>query len=359
MRAAVVRPGLPGSIHVEDRPAPPLSPEQVLVGVLEVGIDGTDRDIDRGEYGEAPDGRSDLIVAHESVGTVAEVGSGVSGLLPGDTVVATVRRPCPERCLNCAAGEFDHCMTGHYLERGIKGLDGYASDYYVEAPEFLVRVPDALRSVAVLLEPLSIAQKAIREAFHVQSRMTWQPRHALVIGAGSLGLLVALGLRLRGLEVAVIDRVPPDHAKARRVEELGARYFDLHVAPLITLPRTLGPLDLIIEAAGDSKTIFDSLQILGNNGILVTLGLSTTRGNLTIPADVLNLERVLENLTVLGCVNSHHKDFEQGAADMLAAEQRFPGWLDGLITRRLPLADISAAMGRSPEDIKVVMTLAP
>ena len=358
MRAAVVRPGHPGSIHVTERPMPRVAPGSALVRVLDLGIDGTDRDINRGEYGEAPEGRSDLVVAHECVGEVVAVSPGVSGLEPGETVVATVRRPCAERCPNCAAGEYDHCLTGHYLERGIKGLDGYASEFFVEAPEYLIRVPDAIRSVAVLLEPFSIAQKAMREAFQVQSRMTWQPEQALVIGAGSLGLLVALGLRLRGFDVAVTDRVPPDHLKAQRVGEIGARYVDARSTPLLSLRQSLGPFDLIIEAAGDSQSVFESLQVLGNNGILVTLGLSTSRGNLTIPADVLNLERVLENLTVLGCVNSHRKDFEQGAVDMLAAEERFPGWLGRLITRRLPLAEITSAMDRSPEDIKVVVTMA-
>lgn len=358
MRAAVVRPGHPGSIHVEERPSPQISPGMVLVRVLELGIDGTDRDINRGEYGEAPDGRSDLIVAHECVGTVAAVSPGISGLEPGETVVATVRRPCAERCPNCAAGEFDHCLTGHYLERGIKGLDGYASEFFVEAPDYLIRVPDAIRSVAVLLEPFSIAQKAMREAFQIQSRMAWLPKQALVIGAGSLGLLVTLGLRLRGFEVAVSDLVSVDHPKARRVGDLGARYLDARATPLISLRQNLGPFDLIIEAAGDSRSVFESLHVLGNNGILVTLGLSTARRNLTIPADVLNLERVLENLTVLGCVNSHRKDFEQGVADMLVAEERFPGWLGRLITRRLPLAEIKAAMDRDPEDIKVVVTIA-
>lgn len=336
MRAAVVLPGHPGSLRVVERPTPLLSPGRVLVRVLELGIDGTDRDIDRGEYGEAPLGRSELVVAHESLGVVAEIAAGVSQFEPGDMVVATVRRPCAEHCLNCAAGEFDHCMTGNYLERGIKGLDGYASDFYVEAPEYLVRVPDRLRSVAVLLEPFSIAQKAIREAFHVQTRMVWQPRQVLVIGAGSLGLLVALALRLRGLAVMVGDRVPSGHVKARRVEELDARYVDLKARPLSSLREETGAFDLIVEATGDSQTVFDGLQNLANNGILVTLGLSTTRGSLTIPADLLNMERVLENLTVLGCVNAHRKDFERGAADMLLAEDRYPGWLSRLVTRRLP-----------------------
>lgn len=357
MRAAVVQPGLPGSLHVEDVPPPALEAGQVLVRVLEVGLDGTDRDIQRGEYGLAPPGRQNLVIAHESVGTVVEVAPGVTDLSAGDTVVATVRRPCPERCLNCAAGEFDHCATGHYLERGIKGLDGYASELYAERPEYLVRVPAELRSVAVLLEPFSVALKALREGFHVQSRMAWRPVRALVIGAGSLGLLVTLGLRLRGLEVAVLDLVAPEHPKARRAVELGARYLDGHAVPLTSLCSVLGSLDFIVEASGDSKTVFDSLPLLENNGILVTLGLSTAQRSLTIPADAINFERVLENLAVLGCVNSHRRDFERGVAEMAQAEERFPGWLGSLISRRVGLSELPEAMSLGPEDIKVAMRI--
>ncbi|HEY9855367.1 MAG TPA: glucose 1-dehydrogenase [Stenomitos sp.] len=357
MRAVVVQPLQAGSVRLAEVPPPVLQRGQALVRVLEVGIDGTDRDISMGEYGEAPPGRPTLVMAHESVGIVERVAEDVSAVAPGDLVVATVRRPCAERCPNCAAGEFDHCVTGHYLERGIKGLDGYASECYAEDPAYLIGVPSSLRSVAVLLEPLSVAEKALREAFAIQARMVWQPGLSVVAGAGSLGLLVAMALRLRGVEVVMIDLLPEDHPKARRAVELGARYVDGRTTGLSTFRQRFGPIDLVVEATGDSRTVFEGLPILGNNGILVALGLSTTARALTIPADAINLERVLENLTVVGCVNSHRRDFEQGLVDMGRAQERFPGWLERLISRRVRLDEVAHALERRPDEIKVVLTI--
>src|ERR1700756_2361562 len=97
MKAVSVFPGKPNSVHVAELPKPSLDEvpggRGVLVRVLRVGIDGTDREINAAEYGAAPPGDDYLILGHESFGRVEAVGSDVTELAPGDYVVASVRRP--------------------------------------------------------------------------------------------------------------------------------------------------------------------------------------------------------------------------------------------------------------------------
>ncbi|MBO9539294.1 glucose 1-dehydrogenase [bacterium] len=359
MKAVVVLANQPQSLHLAEVAPPEPSPGEVQVKVLEVGLCGTDRDIVQGKYGEPPPGESLLVIGHENLGVVSHLGEGVTAFSPGELVVATVRRPCPELCLNCQAGEPDMCRTGNFRERGIKGLSGFATEAYVEQARYLVRIPERLRRVAVLLEPLSVVEKALREAWFIQERLIWRPERAFVTGAGPIGLLSAMVLRLKGLEVHLLDRVAPEHPKARLAQALGASFHhaDAHHG-LGELSASVGRPDVIVEATGVSSLSFPAVLALSCNGILVRLGLSPSRQLISLPGDVINQTMVLENILVLGSVNANVQDFDQGIADMLACEQRFPGWLEGLITRRLPLSALTRAFEREPDDVKVVLEVA-
>src|SRR5207244_8552791 len=201
MKAAVVTPGQAGSVRLADVPKPQPKPGEVLVRVYEVGMYGTDAEILEEQYGEAPPGDDYLIIGHESLGRVESVTDGAEDLAPGDWVVAMVRRPDPVPCRNCAAGEWDMCLNGLYTERRIKGLHGFLAEYYVEQPRYLVKLPGELAAVGVLLEPLTIAEKAVDQIQRIQSRLVWEPKRAVILGSGPVGLLAALALRLRELEV--------------------------------------------------------------------------------------------------------------------------------------------------------------
>src|ERR1700682_3195330 len=186
MRAVAVTPKQPGSARQVELPIPTTAPDIALMRGLEVGSDGTDPEINQGLYGEPPPGSSFLVIGHEALSVVEAVGEGVSGFSPGDLVVSTVRRP--DDCPNCRAGESDMCLFGTYTERGIKGAHGYMAEYYSETPAFMIKIPPALRPFAVLLEPLSIVEKATFQAWKIQERMLWQPGRAGVLGAGPIGI---------------------------------------------------------------------------------------------------------------------------------------------------------------------------
>lgn len=228
----------------------------------------------------------------------------VTSVREGDLVTATVRRPCSERCPPCASGQVDLCSTGHYVERGIAGADGYAADFYVEHVEWLVPLPPALRHVGVLTEPLSIALKGIERVYAFQAALEWQPRRALGIGAGSLGLLAALVLREHGLAVAAVDRVGPQHPKVELVRRMGGTYFQADGRVLSVVLNGVWPFDLIFDAAGVSSLIFQAMCLLDFNGVLCVAGLPEGNQTLTVPADCIGLEMVLENRIFFGTVRA-------------------------------------------------------
>src|SRR3970040_1768237 len=166
MKAIAVFPGKPDSVHLAELAKPTLDDvaggRGVLVKVLRVGVDGTDREINAAEYGAAPDGYDFLVIGHEGFGQVEAVGPNVSFLRPGGFVGATVRRP--GKSLYDAIGLQDMTTDSEYFERGINLRHGYLTEYYVEDEEFVVKVPQGLRDVGVLLEPMTVAQKGITQA---------------------------------------------------------------------------------------------------------------------------------------------------------------------------------------------------
>src|SRR3979411_2354012 len=301
-----------------------------LMRVLEVGIDGTDTEINQGLYGEPPPGSSFLVIGHEALSVVQGVGEGVSGFARGDLVVSTVRRP--DNCPNCQAGESDMCLTGNYTERGIKGAHGYMGEYYAETPAFMVKIPPALRPFAVLLEPLSIVEKATVQAWKIQERMLWQPMRAVVLGAGQIGILCTILLRLRGLEVHVYAKSAPDSLQGRLLHDVGATYQSVADHPVGGLKDELGQIDFILEGTGNSAVAFEGMAQLGTNGVLCLAGVSAGNRRIEIPADVINLEMVLGNRVTFGSVNANRRYFEMGLEHFQQAERRWPGVFARLMT---------------------------
>jgi threonine dehydrogenase-like Zn-dependent dehydrogenase len=356
MHAVAVTPMQPGSARQVELPIPAPIHNTALMRVLEVGIDGTDTEINQGLYGEPPLGSSFLVIGHEALSVVEAVGEGVSGFKSGDLVVSTVRRP--DDCPNCRAGESDMCLFGTYTERGIKGVHGYMSQYYTETPAYMVKIPKAMRPFAVLLEPLSIVEKAIFQAWKIQERMVWQPTRAVVLGAGPIGILGTILLRLRGLQVHVYAKSAADSVQGRILTDLGATYQSVDDHPLTGIKDQLGQIDFILEGTGNSTVAFTAMAQLGTNGVLCLTGVSGGNRSIEIPADVINLQMVLGNRVTFGSVNANRRYFEMGLDHFRLAERKWPGIFERLITRRVPFEGFLSALDRRPEDIKTLLTIA-
>lgn len=365
MKAIAVKPGVPRSAHLATIPRPSLGDvpggRGVLVKILSVGVDGTDKEIDAAAYGVAPAGDDYLVLGHESFGRVEAVGAAVTELAPGDYVVATVRRPGSS--LYDRIGTYDMTTDDAYFERGISRRHGFLTEWVVDEPEYLVKVPRGLRGVGVLLEPTSVVEKGIAQAYEIQRRLrVWRPRRAAVTGAGTIGLLATLALRLRGLDVTVFGRSPRPYLNSDLVEALGARYASTLDTGLLDGAATHGPFDLVFEASGFSPLVFEGMRALAKNGVLVLSSVTGGDRTVEVPADRINLEFVLGNKVMVGTVNANREYFEAGVRDLAQAEAQFPGWLGRLVTHRVSglsnWRDLFATLTGGTGVIKVVCDVA-
>ncbi len=363
MRAVVVRPPSPGA-ELLDVPVPELSAGTVRVAVLECGVCGTDHDIVDGKYGRAPPGSPYLILGHENLGEVRELGAGAAGFAPGDLVVATVRRGCG-RCRFCHTNRSDFCETGGFTERGIGGSHGYMADEYVELPEYLVRVPPALRSIAVLLEPLSVVEKATFQGQRVLDRKEPTPGEpkvgvprALVAGTGAIGMLAAFVLAVRGYRVTAIDRHGEDTLAAGLLRRVGARHVNVAGGTAV-----LGDegYDLVIEATGSVALDFSLIDRLGPNGVLVLTGIPDAGGPAEpVAGGTLFRDVVLGNQAIVGSVNANRTYFESGLRDLAVFEDRWPGAVAQMIAGRHPIEECASVLAqRTSGTIKTVLTVRP
>ena len=356
MKAIVVRPGQRGSIHLKDMPDPKLAPDQVAVRVVRVGLCGTDREISAGRYGEAPPGEEFLILGHENFGVVEEVGRRVRLFKPGDRVVATVRRPC-RICFHCLHGETDMCTSGRYQERGIVRRHGYMAEYYVEKPEWLNKIPKEIGDAGVLLEPTSVVEKGIEQAFSLQKRTQWRPRTALVLGAGPIGLLAAAVLRLRGLRTYVAAREPETDRRAQVAERIGAIFRSVADRPVLDARQQMPPIDLAVEATGAPSVAFAGMQIIGPGGVLCLLSVTPGHTDADEPIARINQRIVMNNNVIFGSVNANRRHFKLGVKDLMAVQRKWPGFLASLITARIPWGEHARWFEAGDTDIKATLEI--
>jgi len=349
MRAVAMFPA-EKKIRLVERPAPVVkSADQVRLRMLEVGVCGTDHEIARFEYGTPPAGEPYLVIGHESLGQVVEVGGDVTELKAGDLVVTTVRRPCnrPE-CRPCQHRRPDYCVTGAYTERGIKGLHGFMTEEVVDEARNMHLVPPAIADVAVLTEPLTIAEKALDELAPVLTRMPWidptkeekRGLNAVVLGAGPVGLLGALALLVRGFDTWVYSREDAKSARAAWIESVGGHYIQSSAVPVGQLGKQVGNVDLILEATGSAALSTAALPSIGANGVMILTGVPGGVAEVSIDAQRIMRDLVLENQLIYGTVNAGPRAFQHAIEDLAKFEARWPKQVRALITGRFPPENI-------------------
>lgn len=365
-------------LHKFELPLPEVrQPDEVLIRVKEVGLDGTDLNMVRYNLEDMPEGRSEMIIGHEVVGVVEEVGSGVKSLVPGDPVAVTVRRGCGE-CSPCLHNMSDMCVTGRFKERGIHKLDGFLTRFVVDQEQYLVKVPPRSVGLAVLTEPMSIIEKGIEQIRIIQSRLPWtcpHPRHsfgslewggckmALVIGAGSLGLLAVALLRIAAVTVYACDIVSQDSPKISLAHRMGAGYLDARTksaSELAEAGTAEGNLDIIFEASGAPASALELMQYMSRSSIYVMTGIPREETLMQIDAAQLVRQLVRNNQVIVGSVNSNRTHFEMALKDMGRITSKFPGVLESMVTERFSLEDCEKAFAPpDPGHIKTVIEVEP
>ncbi len=334
------------------------APDDVKLRMIAVGVCGTDREICAFEYGSPPPGSDHFVLGHESLAEVVETGSAVTRVRRGDLVVTTVRRPCPhEDCVACRSGRPDFCLTGDYHEHGIKDLDGFMTDFVVDSERYLNIVPAGLREVGMLVEPLTIAEKAFIQTRSIQQRLAWTGyRHrALVLGAGPVGLLGAMALVEDGFDTFVYSREDASDPKAAIVTAVGAQYRSGKAEPIAKVAAEIGNVDLIYEATGASQFAFEILPFLGANGIYVFTGVPGNDQEVELDTGTIMKNLVLKNQVVLGTVNAGIDAFQAAIRDLTVFYARWPEQVRALITGRYPIEGFGDLVFGDAKGIKNVI----
>lgn len=355
---------------IEEKEPQITQPKQVKVRILEVGICGTDKEICSFAYGTPPAGSEYLVLGHEALGEVVEVGSAVTHLAPGDLVVPTVRRPCPHAwCRSCRAGHQDFCETDDFTERGIKGAHGYLTELIVEEECYLHPVSHHLREIAVLVEPLTIAEKAEHQLYLLmQRRPPWidpavseraqgRGHTAVVLGAGPVGLLGGMALRAAEYKTFIYSREQEPDPRIEVAKAIGATYLSSQTIPPEQLTARTGPIDLVYEAVGHSLFALEVLHTLGANGIYVLTGVPGWQTLIEADPATLFRDMVLKNQVLLGTVNAGAHDFSTAIADLEVFNQRWPEAVRALMAERTPIEQAVERILGQPAGIKTVISL--
>lgn len=349
---------------VVDHPEPRLSsPSQIKLRMLDVGICGTDKEIVSFNYGTPPPGSPYLIIGHESLGEVVETGAAVIRFKPGDLGVPTVRRPCDDpNCIACRSGRQDFCYTGRFTERGINQRHGYMTEFVVEEEGYVNPVPHALREVAVLVEPLTIAEKGVTQLWEVQQRLPWaeagrNSHRAVVLGGGPVGLLGAMKLVHEGFDTTVYSRTPAASDLQDLVTAFGAKFIHAESAGPEQLAQIVGNIDVVYEAVGASQLAFEVLPHLGTNGVFIFTGVPGRKGPVSIDTDTLMRDFVLKNQVVFGTVNASLQSFADAISDLRVFLERWPSAVHSLISRRFPIDQASEPLCGKAGGIKNVIEI--
>lgn len=362
MKAAAMFPARKSLEVLNDFPEPKVdSPTSVKLRVLNVGVCGTDREIASAQYGFPPPAGEDfLVMGHECLGEVVEVGAEVTTLKPGDLAIPMVRRPCdhPE-CGPCRAGRQDFCMTGDYKERGIKQMHGFLAERIADDAQFMNPVPQAIRDVAVLVEPLTIAEKGLIQAFEIQNRLPWGERthQAVVLGAGPVGLLGAMALRIRGFDVTVYSWSREPDPSADITKAIGGKYISPQDKTIEQMAAEVGNIDAVYEATGNSKFAFEVMEVLGTNGLFILTGVPGRHPASPMDTDRIMGNMVLRNQCLLGTVNAGKDAFENAVKDLTSFYAKWPEAVKNLITGRFPLEKFADPI-RKQTGIKNIIEIA-
>ncbi len=318
MRALTVQPGQADSLAVEDIDEPTAGPDEMRVAGLAIGVCGTDKEIAAGAYGWL---RRDVIAWFSATSRWAGCSARPTAVTSSKATWWSAWCVDPIRCPAAPAPTVSStCAATAATPNGVsKRSTDTAAKSGVWKPITQSKIDDALAEVGMLMEPTTVVAKAWEQVYRVGQRAWFEPRTALVTGAGPIGLLAALLGVQHGLEVHVLDRVT-DGPKPGIVDALNATYHHTSVEEAVGKVQP----DIVIEATGVGSLVFDAMKVTGSYGIVALTGVSPTGRNLTVDAGGLNRDIVLENDAVVGSVNANLRHYRQAAEALAKAIRR--GW---------------------------------
>jgi threonine dehydrogenase-like Zn-dependent dehydrogenase len=272
----------PHDLRVEEVPRPHPGAGEAVIKVTLTTICGTDLHILRGEYPVRPG----LVIGHEPVGVIAELGPGVIGYAVGDRVLVGAITPCGQ-CRACLSGHLSQCGHGEGYEaiggwRFGNTIDGAQAEYLrvPHAQANLAKIPESLTDEQVVL----LADIASTGFSGAESGGVKPGDSVVVFGQGPIGLCATVGARLMG--AALVIGVDIDPHRREIAKSMGADFVldPMHVDTATEVRKiTGGGADVAIEALGTQPTFEGALRSLRPGGTLSSLGVYS--GKLAVPND--------------------------------------------------------------------------
>jgi aldose 1-dehydrogenase [NAD(P)+] len=332
--------------------------DQILVKTLYTGICGTDTGIVSNalSFAYPPSGKKDMVLGHEALGIVEEVGKNVKNTESGDLVVPMVRRP--GNCIQCQAGRQDLCEDGNFVESGIRGKDGFMQEYFLDVEKYLIKVPsNSLKKIAVLTEPLKNIVKVYDTYLNLNTGSikhcadrSFQCRKALVTGFGPIGILFGLILRTHGFHVSTTNG-HTDPIRKSIAEKTG---IDLLIDSNHDGSVLEGKcFDLIIDTTRVPSVVINGVKSLNNNGFISLFGTSTGKTSV-FDANIITMI-VEKNATLFGSVDGSKDHYIRALRYISMWKEMFPDVLESMITSEsIPENSIPRLLNKG-HDIKHVI----
>lgn len=335
-----------------DRPQPEFrGADDVVVRMRLGGLCGTDREIVNHSSGKPPKSDEYLVMGHEALGEIVEVGKEVQGLQEGDPVAIMPRRPCAAYCFQCRRGHADLCETGQCLEAGIFRRHGFFAEYVVEPARYVYLLSHTLGAAGVLLEPASVCAKTLKRISAARQALFGLPRgrKVLILGAGPIGILTALFATLDGYDVWVESLEAPESWPAQVIQEADILYAKSGALEAVGF-------DTLIDCTGHPTAMLDHLPYLGHNSIIALVGAAPCGKKQKVDMGRLLTDAALKNQVFLGIVNAGFDAWQDAFRRLEKINFRSPSLLRALITRRLKWSEApDAFLKRQPGEIKSVI----
>lgn len=344
---------------------PVLGAGQVLLKTIRCGICGTDREIIKRKAPDVPAGEDFIVLGHEVLARVIDVAPDAdTSLVKGDLTAVMVRRGC-RKCNACLNDHSDYCYTGQYTERGIHKIHGFFTEFFVDDPKYLVKVPPALEDLGCLCEPMSISTKALivakklmgRVCFNGACSFTGVKEKTLVAGHGPIGILGAMMLQVEGFDVCVMGRRNAGDFQRDFIESFGAKYLNSENDEDILFAKENNGFLLVLEATGISEITFKRLPgMLSRNGILLLTGVPRGPGEVCTDGNTLMANLVRFNQTITGTVNASKDCFEEAIRFLTLFKEQITDAASSIITGRYTLENWEDAFTKKKNDeIKAVI----
>ncbi len=285
MRALVKQSAGPG-LELVDVPEPPMGIDDVRIRVRRTGICGTDLHIDSWDAWAARTIRPPLVVGHEFVGEVLEIGSNVHDLQPGDIVSGEGHVVCG-RCRHCRAGRYNLCANTVGL--GVNRDGAFAEQVVLPVTNVWHHWPGIDEEVAAIFDPFG-------NAVHTALTFPVLGEDVLVVGAGPIGLMAAAVARHAGARYVVVSE--PNAVRRALALRMGATHVvDPTGRSLRDVQDEIGMVegfDVVLEMSGNASALRDALGNMAHGGGMAILGIPTEE----IPIDVSQV--VFNQLTLKG-----------------------------------------------------------